>query len=304
MQESFVIKYSYKSDEGFDLTSVGESFMGFDAVLKDILETAHLGESIEVKTTRVKQGSIEVYNALVSLNHLPFDSVPAFLEFLKIAAPELINEANTFFSSMHGVHRTVNDYFARNPVDLNLLMLVAGYIVGSMDLAGKLKGNKGVPKDTQASPRQINRLRRMVEGGRYRRALTPITHGSVASISLATVSKQAKSLSITESNVGNYLPDDGKILPEFANGDVVTLTGKLLSLQSTRGDMIKIDIDGIDPQNSLLSGVPVDGTNIEDYKEFFKQLVLVEAEINRKSLYKRPELVIRTMSLAQSELEI
>lgn len=304
MQESFVIKYSYKSDEGFDLASIGESFVGFDALLKDILEIAQLGEAIEIKTTRVQQGSIHVYNAIISLNTIPFDNPAVFLEFLKIAGPEFINNANTFFSAIHGIHRSVNDYFVNNPVDLTLATFIVGYIVGSIDIAGKLKGNKSIPTGVKASPRQINRLRRMVEGGRYRRAFMPITGGTVSSIKVAALNINKKEIVISENNVGNYLPDDCQILPEFVNGDIVQLDGELLSLQSTRGDIIKIRVNNIDPQNCLLSGTPVDGTSIEDYKQFFKQSVTVKAEISRKTLYKRPDLIIISMALLQGELDI
>lgn len=304
MRESFLITYDYKPESGFDLAALGESFMGFDAVLKEILDIAHLTDKVEIRTTRVEHNSIDVYNAIqLTIDTMPFVNVQDFLEFLRIAAPELLNDANTFFSAIHGVHRTVNDYFARNPVDMGILGAIAGYIIGSIRVAGKLKKGTKLTKETEAaSPRQVRRLRKMVEGGKYKRALSPIIEGSASRIKIAALDTLKEGVIISPSNVGEYLPEDAKILPDFANGSVHTLSGELLDLSSTRGDSVKIRINGIDPENSLLSGTAADGSSIEDYARFFKQEVTIEVEISRKTMYKRPELIIRKMDLRQQPL--
>lgn len=307
MQESLLIKYSYDSRDGFDLGAIGESFMGFDAVLKELLDIAQLGESVQIKTSKVQQGSIEVINAVVLIDVMPFHNVESFLEFLRIAAPEALNSANTFFSGLADGHRSVNDYFAQNPVDQTvaerIVELIVVYIVSSLAVSRKLKKSQSIPVDSKASDRQIKRLKRMISTGKYKRALKPITEGSASSIKVATLStKQNRSVTISEANVGDYLPDDSMILPEYENGQEVRLTGELQSLQSTHGDTMKIRVDNIDPKNSLLVATPSDGVNIEDYAGYFKKQVIFDAEIFRKTMYKRPELIIHSMSLAQTQL--
>lgn len=303
MKESFVIRYEYKPEDGLNLTLLGESFAGFDSLLKDILETANLSEEVEVKTTRVKQGSIEVFNALVTLHPIPFTDVHAFLEFLRVAAPELLNDANTFFSNIHGMHRTVNDYFARNPVDMAVAGLIIGYITGAIRTSAKLKSGK-LPADSQASTRQIARFKRIVEGGRYRRALAPITEGVISAIEIKPTINTNKGVEISERNVGDYLPEEDKILPDLHNGDRLSLSGELLSLQSTRGDVLKIKVDGLDPKHSLLTCSVADGETIESYKHLFKERVVFEAEVVRATYYKRPELVVYSMTQQQEELGV
>ncbi|HSE29208.1 MAG TPA: hypothetical protein VLA77_01325 [Candidatus Saccharimonadales bacterium] len=304
MKESFVIRYEYRPEDGLNLTLLGESFAGFDSLLKDILETANLGEEVEIKTTRVQQGSIEVFNALVTLHPIPFTDVQAFLEFLRIAAPELLNDANTFFSNIHGIHRTVNDYFARNPVDMAVAGLIIGYITGAIRTSAKLKNGNKLPNDSKVSPRQISRLKRIVESGRYRRALAPITEGVISTIEIKPTINTSEGVKITERNVGEYLPEDDKILPDLHNGDRIKLSGELLSLQSTRGDVLKIKVDDLDPRFSLLTCTVADGASIESYKHLFKERVVFEAEVVRASYYKRPELVVYAMSQQQEELGI
>lgn len=304
MQDSFLIKYDYKDAEGFNLAVLGESFVGFDALLKDILNLAQLSEeSVEVRTTRVQRGSVEVYNAIiVSLQPVPFDSIPAFLDFLRIAAPQLVNDANTFFSVAHDAHRAINDYFARNQFDGAIVSgIIAGYVVEVVKKVGALKKH---PQDTQGlTPTQLSKLQRMVEGGRYRRAFSPIVEGGVSAIRIATVGVSAqRDAVITEQNVGDYLPEDSKILPDLINGQLVSFTGKLVGLQSTRGASMKLKIDSIDPRYALLIAVPADNTTIEQYASFFNQHVVIEAEVSRKTLYKKPELIVRKMSLNQGSL--
>lgn len=307
MKESLLIKYSYDSQDGFDLGAIGESFMGFDSVLRELLEIAQIEEDVQVKTSKVQQGSIEVLNFIILTNPIPFHSVEVFLEFLRIAAPELLNGANTFFSALGDHHRTINDYFAKNPVDQTvaekIVELIAMYLVSSLAISRKLKKHNMIPENTKASDRQIKRLRKMVTTGKYRRALKPMVEGGTSSIKIATLAaRRDQEVIITEVNVGDLLPDDSMILPEFENGQMVRFTGELQSLQSTHGDSMKIRIDGIDPQNSLLVATPNDETDIEDYAIYFKKKVILTAEIFRKTMYKRPELIIQNMELVQASM--
>lgn len=303
MQDSLLIKYTYDSQDGFDLSVIGESFMGFDSVLKELLNIAQLEDEVQIKTSKVQQGSIEVINVLVLSDPMPFHNVEVFLEFLRIAAPELLNQANTFFSALSDGHRTVNDYFAKNPVDQTVIQLILTYLVSSLATARRLKKNQGIPEGSKASERQVKRLRRMISTGKYKRALKPITDGNTTSIKVAALStEENKSVVISEANVGDYLPEDSMILPEFENGQKVRLTGELQSLQSTHGDTMKVRIEGVDPQNALLVATPSDGVNIEDYAMYFKKRVVIGAEIFRKTKYKRPELIIESMELAQTNL--
>lgn len=304
MKESFVIRYQFIPEEGLNLTLLGESFAGFDSLIKEILETANLSNDVEVKTTRVKQGSIEIYNALLIAQPIPFSDVQLFLEFLRIAKPELMNDANTFFSNIHGVHRTVNDYFAKNPVDMAVVSLIIGYITGVIRTSAKIKNNNTSSVDTKLSSRQISKIKRITEGGRYRRALAPITEGVVSSIEIKSTITANEGVIISEANVGDYLPDEDKILPDLHNGIKVNFSGELLSLQSTRGDVLKIRVDGLDSRFSLLTCSVADGATIESFKHLFKERIVFDAEVARISYFKRPELVIFSMNLQQPEFEI
>lgn len=304
MKDSLLIEYKYDPNDGFDLKLVGESFVGFDALLKDILDTAHLKDKVEIKPIRIEHGSIDLYNALTIIDTSPFNNVQDFLDFLKLAGPDLLHQANNFFSTANEVRKTVNDYFKEYPADVQLETLIINYIVTHMLVARKLKKNSSSITDKDGTPKQINSMRRMIFSGRYKRALMPIAEGKTTSITLRSVDDKSKpKATFTESNIEDYLPDEAQILPEFINGEKVTLTGQLLNLQSAKGDEVKLRIDNIDRNNNLLVGFPAHGADTKDYVHLYKKRVHIEAEIYRKTLYKRPELVILEMTESQQQIE-
>jgi len=302
VKETFVISYDFESNEGFDLALIGTSFVGFDKVMKELLVYAGLTDKVEVRTTRVKQGSVDVFNAIFSINPFFIQDPMQLLEFLKIAGPELTQGVNGFLA----IKKDLNDYYADNPLDFEISLLVTAYLINSIRLAGKTKqSDKSIIESTSASPRQIARLRKMVNKGFYKKALLPITQGNVTKVKLSAISKRKKhAVTITDDNVGDFLPDTEQILPQFNDGDFVTLSGELQMLGSTHGDSMKIRVRDIDPKNNLLEAKLSEGLDIIDYRELFKQGIYVEAEIRRKNMFKKPELIIYNLASLQEKLEL
>lgn len=302
MRESFVIKYEFQSNEGFDLALIGSSFVGFDRVIKELLQYANLSDKVEVRTTRVKQGSVEVLNTILCLDPLFIQDPAQLIEFLKIAQPSLISGINSFLA----IKGTLNEYYSKNPLDFEVTLLVSAYLINSMRLASKAKqGDKAMIESSDATPRQIKRLKNMVRRGHYKKALTPITQGNISRVEFSTLDKDKKfSVVISDENVGDFLPDDEQVLPELEHGDRIPMTGELQLLGSTHGDSMKIRIRDIDPENSLLDATLVEGLDIIDYKDLFKQAVYLDAEIVRKNMYKRPTLVIHEMTALQEKLNL
>jgi hypothetical protein len=280
-----------------------------NSLIKELCELSGINGDIELRTTRIEHGSVELYSLFhFTLVSTPFATPQELFDFLKIAAPELLQKAQQYFSTIQGVHRDMNSYFKENPFDTEVLAgLLVTFIVGSFRWAGKQK-TRPVTHDDQMgeiTPRQAGKLRAMVQVGRYRKVVRPIIDGTVSELSvIAANARQDRRATINEGNIGDYLPEDAQILPELTNGSVHKLTGEVVGLQSTRGETIKVRVHGIDPSYNLLVAHPDDGQDSEDYKDFYKKPVLFTAEVFRKSMYKRPELVIKSMELHQNSLEI
>lgn len=303
--DSLLIKYDYPADKGIDMKLLGESLIGFDRVLKDIIDIADLTDKVEYRINRIEHASVDIFSSLHIISQLPFDSPNEFIDFLRLAAPELVKDANNFFSFAANAHRSVNDFFNANQFDNAVVTsLIVGFILKSFDLGGKINNGKASKEDLNtATPKQIKRLGKMVEDGRYRSAMLPMTEGDVESIQLISLADTAyPQASVSEENVGDYLPEEEKVLPHLKNGERVTLVGQLVTLNSAHVDEMYIKALNVDKRYSTLKCMPSDDLDIEECTEFFKKYVVVEAEVYRKSLYKKPALIIHTMSAYQQTL--
>lgn len=309
--EPLVMRYLDGNSEGFDLGLLGESFSGFSGVLSDLCELTNIKGKIHVRTTRIEHGSIEVFNLIqVVTDTLPFARPQDLLDFLRVADQELFEQARTFFNAVGNAHDAMSAYFEEHSFEGNLLAnLIGSYIIFMLGRSQGLK-SRSPNKDNEIeglTARQASKLRTMIATGRYRKAMKPLTEGNVSAIVFAgnahtSASAIVPTATITEHNVGNYLPDESKILPELLNGQVVKLSGKVVGLQNTKGDILKIKVNDIAPQFSLLIAYPDDDKASEDYKDFYGQEVVVTAEILRRSQYKKPEIKIKAISARQTSL--
>ncbi len=306
--DEVLIKYDGASDgAGFDLGLLGESFSGMNHILKDLVELTGIQGEIEIKTTKITHGSIDLHNAIyITLTSLPFDSPQQLMDFLRVVSPEMYSEARDFFSGTLGVRNDLNSYFSTHAFDAMVLSnLVGQFIPKIWRWAGKQK-HRLTFRDSELgeiTQSQARKLRGMVNHSRFRRALKPVTEGNVSCITIKSGDgEDSISALVGEREIENYLPEADQILPQFINGTTHTLTGVLQNLQSARGEIIKIKVDDIERKYSLITAKPQDGQTTEDYLPFYHQQIIFDVEVVRASMYKRPEFVIRSMSIHQSEL--
>lgn len=305
-EDALLIKYEYPESRGIDMKMLGESLVGFDRVLHDIIDIAGLTDKVNYRINHVEHGSVEIYSSLHVIFTLPFDNPNDLIDFLKLAAPEMVGGANNFFSSIHDAHRSINDFFDANQFDNNVITgLVVAFIIKAIELGGKIKSGKATKNELEAATtKQVKRLNKMVNEGRYRSAMMPMTEGDVTSIQVTSLVGEQLEAQVYEENVGDYLPDDEKVLPQLANGQRMTLTGQLVTLNSARGDEMYMRIIDVDHKHNLLKCIPSDEFSIEECAEFFKQYVTVEIEVLRSTLYKKPALIIHSMAPHQQKLGV
>jgi hypothetical protein len=302
------VKYANSNDQdGFDLGLLGESFSGLNVVLKDFGELMAIDGDVEVRTTKIEHGSIEIFNNLyITFTGLPFNSPQDLLDFLQVASPEMHKEAKEFLSGTLGMRNTLNDYFQNHAFDAILLAeLGKVFMIKTWKWAGKQKTNL-TTRDAELgeiSNRKATRLKGMVGSGKFRKVLTPIAQGSVKSITLSSATENGDiKATINEKAIENYLPEEDQVLPHFTNGSEHVMNGVVKNLQSARGEIIKIKVDGLDKRYNLITAKPSDGKATDDYLNFYHQRVTFSAEVVRASMYKRPDFVIKSMEIAQQEL--
>ena len=283
MENSLQIRY-VDDNVGFDLGLLGDSFKGIDALFKDLYELSGVKGEIELKTTEVSKGSIIIYNTIhVTLTTAPFTTSQALFDFLRIVDPVMLAQAKTFMSGALGVRKDLNAYFAEYPLDgLIIAGLLNKFVPRAIRWAGFQKHGVVTEKDGlgEISSQQAKKLRTMIIRGKFSRVLKPITDGNVRELSFTPKGQEEeKPVRITEADIENYLPEENKILPQFENGTVHKLTGRIVGLQSTKGEIIKVRVDDIDIEHSLINARPHDGQTSGDYAVFYKHDVSFSAEI-------------------------
>ena len=241
----------------------------------------------------------------IVIEHSPFKEPKDLLDFLQVVSVTLHQQAENFFNAIGNGHKTVNDYFRENQFDNSVVTgLLVLYFPKMLKWAGKQKIKLTTCDEdgNEISERKAKKLQNMVSNGRYKKALKPLTENGISSVKVMTLSKDSFEVSIDETQLENYLPEEEAILPELENGNIVNLSGQILALQSTRGEKLKFEAEGINPRYKLLTAHPPDGKNTEDFMDYYKKIVNVRAQVYRKTLYKRPEIIILEIELGQGEL--
>ena len=305
MGTDLTIKYTEVSNNetGYDLGLLGESFAGFNEVFKELFQISKINGELDFRTKSITAGSIDVNNIVAVITSIPFSEIQDFLNFLQVVDDNLYRTAVEYFNAFGNGHKTVNDYFRENGFDSNIVSAVlASFLTKMFEWGGKQKNVLTLEiQDKKIPVNYAKQLQSMVKKGKYKRALNPISQNNIASIALITPQSHQVA-QVDETTLSEYLPDEEQILPDLVNGSVHNFTGQILAMQSTRGDNLRFKVFEIDPRFQLLTAYPGDGKKTEDYKDFYKKHVEVKVEVFRKTLFKKPELLIREISVLQQNL--
>ena len=303
-EPSLTIKYQWgQSSAGLDLDVLGESIVGFNNLIKDLGHVLKLKGEISSKARVAKDGSIifEIYTSVATAIHtFPFENVQAFHDFLSFTGQHIVADAT---ETAFQVHEDLKALYAKYPLDAALLGLaLAGLIrwaskqkktVTFQDENGKYIPTKYAPK-----------LRRLVTKKKaFKKALKPFVEGQVSSIEIRPAKQSAMVAIITEENFDTYLSEDEKILPEYENGKKYRFAGTIVGLESAKGDYMKFKALGLSQtEHSLLVAYPEVSLNTEDYVDYYKKPVHIQATVMRKSVYQKPQLAVSEVELMQEPM--
>ena len=301
-QSNIVIKYNWEpAKDGVDLKTLGESIVGFNEAIKESVKVLRIKGEVSVRAKTARDGSIilEILTELFSpASTIPFENVQAYLDFLALVGKQLATEGFKWGSQ---VHDDFNALYAKYPLDAALLGLAI------VKLFAWARKQKKVPTVQDESGKQLPknyaiRLHKLIKRRVFKKALTPFIEEQVSEIEIKATHKPDEPAVINSQNFEEYLSEEEQILPEYENGKVYRFVGSIVGLESSRGEYMKFKADGVKREHSLLISFPGDERKTEDFLDFYKKQVLIEAEIVRKSLYQKPKLVIRSIDLMQKPL--
>ncbi len=299
---NIVYKNSTSKNKGYSLEILGSSLVGVNKIIKEFVDIANFNNELDIKVNNVKNGSIIIELLFYIDFHLLFTNIQDLYNFLLVADPKQYKEVAEFFSNIDGAHKSINNYYSQFPLTGEISMMLIGIYIGRMmHMSGKQKEQLTL-KDENGNKFPIKyaqRLQNFVKRGGFKKALSPIVEGDAEEIIMEQAEVRFK---ISEENIENFLPEDDQILPEYEDGMNITFTGKIVALQSTKGESVKFKANEINSELSLLTAYPEEGKGSEEYVNFYKKDIVLRSQIYRKSMYVRPAILIKSVELMQEQL--
>ena len=284
------------------LSDLGKSLLGFDRVVRDFARVCRLEAEIEVVATSRREGSL-IIDALVRIQEaagqLPIASTDHLLDFLCLCSEEAWRTAVAFFSDITEIHKTVNDYFRKYPLDLALFVALIPML---LHLARRQKATPE-PSDKRVPERIAKELHALIQQNGFGQAVSPVVDGAVVSIEISTDSDfRENSDRVDQTNVEDLLGKESEILPELKDGHECKLKGAITSLKSTRGDSLTFHLERKDKAYNL-DLLPPEGKTTKSYTQFYKEDVSIRATVERASPYRKPRLQLGDIALVQPRLD-
>jgi len=306
MQSSFYIKYEGKNnanDSSVDLSVLGESILGFDFLIKELIKIIGIQGEVSVKAKRGREGSVIIDLILEIISKAPFDNLQSYYEFLRFAGAEL---SKIDLSKAKDLHDKINSLAAKNALDLGLLAYFLPIGVKKLfKWLGKQKNKVVVEEGKAVIPVNYAVKMHKLIGRRNRnckKALVPFIEDKVKKIQLSDKEDFSESVVIDDKNFPNYLSKNEEILPELVTNKKYKFYGKVVGLLSERGTYMKIKIEDLDRRYNSLVAFPGDGSTIKDFRKYFNEDVLIVAHILRFTQYQKPKLVIDSIELSQNKM--
>ena len=309
MKPNFFIKYSGVNNQDtsdIDLVTLGESIIGFDYAIKEIFEISKIEGEIKVRISGTREGSIivDAINIVSQLKDLPFEKTEHLLSFLQVADTNLYLEAKSFFNQSVNVisisHKTINEYFAKNPFDQQVLTFLFSNFV--MYMLGKAQGQKKYANPQELPKEYANALHKMIKDGKFKKIVKPLVEEKVKSIDISFDKNFKQKTSITSTNFEEYLSEEEKILPQYLDGMTYTFTGKIVQMQCSVGDSFKIRIHGFKISERDLIAYPPEGKTTKELENFYEEDVRIIAVVKRDSFYQKPKLFIQEINRYQDPM--
>lgn len=303
------IRYSWFEWLDLDLKTLGESLIGFNSVIPEILSNTKLNGEIKVSVVDVNQGSIIFWVELqVILTVLEaFRNIKELHEFLQVIDPEQIKN----------LHTTINHFASENPVDYDIIKLVIE-IIAAWGLWKYLINLLNAGKDQKQTPitqwdgydlpsRVAESLHRSITKNSFRKAFKPFVEARIQKLQVApTLDFTEQDISeITIQSFGDYLSENQEILPQLNNWDKITVQWKLIGLQSSKWDSMKVRFAGYPKNMRDFICYPESWTDTKDFRSFFKEDNLkMELEVVRESKYVKPRFIVHNMERSEITLNV
>ncbi len=291
-------------DSAIEMSCFGESVIGFDVVIKEIVALANIQGEVEIKVNCIREGSliVEIIVCIKSIaNQIEFGTVSDLLAFLKVANELLWQQATAYFGSLEATHRDLNTFASEYPLDMALF----GYFI--QKILKQIPFHKKLPDINQLPKEYAMGIHRAIKKKKFKRAMRPFIENELKTMEVSDTKnfKATNTCMIDSSNFEGYLSEDEeKILPDYENGKNYRFTGTIVGIQCIRGDSMKVRIHGFSKRDRDLVAFPPSNKTSADFHHFYgkDKNIVMEVKIIRDSMYQKPKLEIIEVSLQNQPL--
>lgn len=310
MESSFYVKYN--SNNAYSIAWLWQSLIGLEKNIQSAIKMYWIDSTVDLKIKKVTEWSI-IFDIMVNLlanNYVEvFDNlVEPFLKFLLVA------DRNTYNTIIQGMsenalswYNSLEEFFASHPMAYDGTKLIAKGIINFFLVSQAINWveiNINAPlinlwTNITITSEQAKYIKKEIEKWSFNDLLLPITEDNIEKIEFWIEENENRipEFEINDQNFENYMWDWKEILSDFENWEEYTLTGKITSMQVNRWESMNYHIEKDWKEYNLVL-LPQDWDNVDNYKMYFNQNIVIRAEVVRTSLYKKPKIVLKQLQNA------
>lgn len=310
MQKSIYIKYS--EQEWWDivlwLSALGKSLIAIEKNIDHCFKVSKIKWDLNTKVIETKKWSIiiEICLQIFYNQWIPFESITDLMDFLVMADYwKYIEYRDVFTNNILNGYENLEKFVSDHPLTYDIAKYFWQLIVGYFWIAKVAKAIT-ISKTNINQPIQVNNyyctleqlqeIKSEVTKWSFNDVMLPLVEDEISQIELWTYDEEQlpkQWISITWWDLWWYLSEWQELLPAFIDDWVYNIPWRITAMQVSRWESMqfKANLEWKNRYLKLKSSNPV-----EDYRSDFNQDIILQAKVQRDSVYKKPTLILQSVS--------
>ena len=315
MQKSIYIKYTEQEwgDVFVWLSTLWKSLIAIEKNIDHCFKISKINWDLNTKIVETKKWSIIIEICLqISFNSwIAFESIQEFLDFLVMADySQYLQYRDALTEDILHWYESLESFVAEHPIASGLGVYVTQKLwkmINSYFWIAKVVKETPLPQTNiiqpihitnnyYCTPEQLQEIKSEVIKWSFNDVMLPLVEDEVSQIEVWTYTDNNTRegwLVIDEWDLWWYLSEWQEKLASFIDGWVYHIPWRITAMQVSRWESMqfKAYLDGRNRYLKLKATDPV-----ENYRSDFNQDVILQAQIQRDSLYKKPTLLLQNVS--------
>ena len=310
MKKTLYIKYTEQnpSDLSIGLSTLWKSLISIEKSIENSFKLSKINGDLNTKVIEAKKWSI-IFTICIDFvlnNWIPFDNIQNFLDFLTLANYQTYENYRDILTQTFNWYTTLEKLIADHPLAYDIAKYFWSLVVTYIWIA-KVAKTIAIYQSTinqpihitnnyYCTPEQLQEIKSEVIKWSFNDILSPLIEDEISQLEVWTFNEEWSTESwviIKSSDLWSYLSDWQEILPNFLNDTMYNIPWRITAMQVSRWESMqfKTNLNWKNRYLKLKSPDPV-----EEYRSDFNQDVILEAKVQRDSLYKKPTLILQKVA--------